>query len=336
MGNMVITKDEVLKELKNAGEDGLTAAILARRHYCSVETARRRLIELLDEHTEGVEVLPREGRKSPNRYVYKPVEKEEPKMEKPERYGDNKNDEGYSDPTAATAMRFMESRWGFTSGRVYKTTLGDSFLVLRISNDGVIGYYVREVPLAVSTDSTVVWQTGPVCNMVHVNQPQTVSPKKLNNKLFSRCPQEAVDEILRKSPFKYARVVPVEVLKEVPVEIEKIVEKEVIKEVPAELTIEGCYEYLRDSGWLDEHDKAVIDMDAAKRILIDPTDLTEDICIEFLQNSGWLPEHDKEMTTVTSAIPKEVVNEMLELELLKQKASIYEEILKIVLPGFKK
>lgn len=362
---VTLTKEAVLDELKNGEATGMTIKQLEENISYNHESIRRRLLELIEDGEVTRERDTNDGKRS---FVYKlvasePEQEEEPKMEKPERYGDNKNDEGYPDPTFAKAIKNLDRFNDIMPGGIYGTSLGvgDSFLVVRTYPDCALGYYVREVALAKSTDTTTAWQTKKGTSYVHVNQLMSVPFRKLDKHKFERMPLDAYKEIIRKSPLQAAKVVPVEIEKIVEKEVP--VEKEVIKEVPAELTIEGCYEYLRDSGWLDEHDKAVIDMDAAKRILRDPTDLTEDICIEFLQNSGWLPEHDKSIAEGVSAnrfpyedgdvvdgfkiingahTVSEILNDidsrnlLYDKKLLEQKVEIYENIIKVLLPGFMK
>lgn len=334
MSRFVVSKEMVFDEIKRRN-NGCTVPELESDLGWNHEVVRRRLVDLMEEGAVERELIT-DGKVHAFRYTIVNHAKKEADMEKPERYGDNKNDEGYPDPTFAKAIKNLDRFNDIMPGGIYGTSLGvgDSFLVVRTYPDCALGYYVREVDLAKSTDTTTAWQTKKGTSYVQVNQLMSVPFRKLDKHKFERMPLDAYKDIIRKSPLQTAKVAPVEIEKIIEKEVP--VEKEVIKAVPAALTIEGCYEFLRDSGWLDEHDKAVKDIEKAKYIFGAPTELTEDICIEFLQNSGWLPEHDKEMTTVTSAIPKEVVNEMLKLELLKQKASIYEEILKIVLPGFKK
>lgn len=331
------TKEMVLDELKKGESSGMSALELAAILDFSHETIRRRLLELIEDGlVDRDEKDTTEGKR---RFLYriveeKPEQKEEPKPEKPERYGDNKNDEGYPDPTFAKALKSLDRFGGIMPGGLYRITLGgrDSFLVVRTYPDCALGYYVQEVQEAKSTDTTTAWQTKKGTSYVHVNQLMSVPFRKLDKHKFERMPLDAYKDIIRKSPLQAAKVIPVEV------------EKEVIKEVPAELTIEGCYEYLRDSGWLDEHDKAVKDMEAAKLIFGAPTELTNDICIEFLQNSGWLPEHDKALSVPEKPVKGRVnLDELpsptwdeVERNLLIQKVEIYENIIKVLLPGWKK
>lgn len=338
---MTWTNEMILDELKNGSGNGKTVWEIQEALGCNHETVRRRLLSLIEEKKVSRRMDSTNGKRS---YVYEVIESDEKKeavVEKPERYGDNKNDEGYSDPTAAAAIRSASShKETFLPGAIYKTGFGDPFLVIRTYPDCELGYYVREVPNAVSTDTTVVWLTKNGSHLVYVNQIMSVPHRKLQGNTFERIPMEAYRDILRKSPLQAAKHI------EVPVEKIVEVEKEVIKEVPAELTEQKCIEFIRESGWLKEHDE-ILEI-AAKIDAMD--DLSTEDHIKALRESGWLEEHDKEMSTVitatipkkvvttsiTSAIPKEVVNEMLELELLKQKASIYENILQAMISGWKK
>lgn len=217
---MKVTQLMVIERIKECGEAGCTVEELSE-HFgikkVSVHTHLSHIMKL--ESCPIYYKTEKAGKAVYYRYFFQtPVpEKEEPV--------ENKNVEGYSDPTAAKAIKNLERYEGFMPGGIYefKTRPGSLFLVIRTTPGTLLGYVVSKTVNDDTDDSTICWPRGDHYECVKPNQLTYAKFHWMNRVFDHRCPFTELQKVIAKSPFRAVEV-PVVDEEEVKTRSEKMVE----------------------------------------------------------------------------------------------------------------
>lgn len=294
---MRITDSMIIDAVKAAGEEGISAHDIAVNNNWAGSTVGRHL-NYISKWTYSPLRYEKKGKGYRWYFQIPKVTVDDPVKEQ------KKNTEGYSDPTAAKAIKMLERNDGIMPGTIYKTDKGSLFLVMRTYPDTILGYNIDQAIRAVTTDSEVAWQaSGATYYLVHTNRLTYIASKRLiKSQGFQKCPFDVWKDIARRSPLQNAKVLPIPVEQD-PIKVE--VEKEVIKEVPV----------------VDEQKikEAVADaLSESRKYLASVLDLKETATFVDITNAiKELMERPVEVIGADSC-------QTLDYELIKQRAEIFE------------
>lgn len=206
---MKVTQLMIIEAIKESGEKGMSMSEIQTKFSLKARP-KSTLDAILSAENSPVyrekETNTSSGRGIQYRYYFRtPVIETKPNEE-------SKNAEGYSDPTAAKAIKNLERSNGFMPGGIYefRTRPGSFFLIIDASNSECAqGYVVGKSADNETNASTVCWQAGKHYDIVRTNQLTYAKYGWLNRMFNRRCPFEALKEILVKSPLRNSIVVKV-------------------------------------------------------------------------------------------------------------------------------